>query len=496
MTILRTLLALFLLIPAASAQENTLRVAATAVAPQGMDPFRNTGMPDIFIWSSLFDGLTRIDETGTIMPWLALSWRTLDPLTWEIKLRPGVTFSNGAPFTADAVVTAVNYLTSPAAARSNVARELRFLKEARRIDDLTVHLVTTAPTPHLPRTLPLLYAVEPTLWAKLGPDGYGQQAVGTGPFKVDRFDVGSLKMSAFTGSWRAPKVDRLEWTAAPEASSRMQALLSDRADIALNLGPDELMPIEAAGQKGLTWLTTVVWAYQFLHYKDTPLKDVRVRQAVNYAVDRQTLIDGLLAGATKPATQPSPRTAYGYDPSIPPIPYDPATAKKLLAEAGYPNGFKFVVQAVIGSGPSDAAVYQKVAQDLAAIGVTMEVRPMPLSELFRGVAEGGFTGDAFGMSFAAEPTMDALRTVQNHSCLQKNWWYCDERIMPTITAAQQEFDEAKGLKLRHEIMRFYRDQYMCLFLYDLPRFAGVRANVDHFKEVSGFISFEAITKGR
>ena len=481
---------------AVAANENVLRVASTSVAPIGLNPYRNTGMPDIFIWSSLFDGLTRVDATGKVQPWLAVSWRAVDPLTWRITLRPNVKFSNGAPFTADAVVNVVNFFRSPVAIKELVARELGFLKEARKVDDLTVDLITDVPTPHLPRALPLLYMVEPALWTKLGPEAYLATPVGTGPFKVDSFETGNLKMSAFTGSWRAPHFDKLNWIAAPEASSRTQALLADRVDIALNLGPDEIANIVAGGGKGEKWLTSIVWAIQFLHGNDTPLRNVKVRQAVNYAVDRQAIIDGLLVGATQPGNQPGPRSGYGYDPTIPPIPYDPATAKKLLAEAGYPNGFKFTVQAVIGSGPADGAVYQKVAQDLAAIGVTMEIRPMPLSELFRNVIEGGWTGDAFGMSFAAEPTGDVLRAMQNHSCLWRHPWYCDEAIMPTVKAAQTEFDEAKGLALRHQIMRFYHDQYMALFLYDQPRFAGVGAHISNFKEINGFINFEAITRDK
>jgi peptide/nickel transport system substrate-binding protein len=475
------------------AEETILRVGTTTMPPSVGNPFRNTGTPHVFTWSSIFDGLTRIDERGIVGPWLAVSWQNTDSLTWRLKLRPNVTFSNGEPFTADAVVNVVAFFKAPAAAREVIARELGFISSARKIDDLTVELTTDKPTPHLPRALPIMYMVAPKQWQNLGPDGFGQNPSGTGPFKLDRADLAGWRMSAFKDSWRAPKFDRLNWLSVPDASARVQAVLANQMDIALGIGPDDVSAVEAGGGRGLTWRNASVWAINFHHSKDTPLKDVRVRQALNYAVDRDALVEGLLSGTTVPATQPGPSNAYGYDPEIPPIPFDPEKAKALLAEAGYPEGFKFVVQGVIGAGPADGAVYQKVAQDLAAIGVTMEIRSFPTNELIRAVVEGSWDGDAFGLTYATEPTVDVLRPMQNHSCFWSKPWYCDQSIMPTITAALAEFDQQKGLMLRQEVMRFYREQYVSLYLYELPRFAGLRAAINGFKEVHGFVNFDQIT---
>jgi peptide/nickel transport system substrate-binding protein len=475
------------------AEETILRVGTTAMPPSVGNPFRNTGTPHIFTWSSMFDGLTRIDERGVVGPWLAVSWKNIDPLTWRLHLRPNVTFSNGERFTADAVVNVVAFFKSPAAAREVIARELGFIASARKIDDLTVELTTDKPTPHLPRALPIMYMVAPEQWQSLGPDGFGQNPSGTGPFKLDRADLAGWRMSAFKDSWRAPIFERLNWLAVPDASARVQAVLANQMDIALGLGPDDVSAVEAGGGRGQTWRNASVWAINFHHNKDTPLKDVRVRQALNYAVDRRALVEGLLSGTTVPATQPGPSNAYGYDPEIPPIPFDPEKAKALLTEAGYPKGFKFVAQGVIGAGPADGTVYQKVAQDLAAIGVTMEIRSFPTNELIRAVVEGSWDGDAFGLTYATEPTVDVLRPMQNHSCFWSRPWYCNQAIMPTIEAALAEFDDQKGVELRQEVMRFYREQYVSLYLYELPRFAGLRAAIHGFKEVHGFINFDQIT---
>ena len=483
---------LFGLLTVNAVAQDVIRIGTTALPPTLGNPFRNTGTPHIYTWSATFDGLTRIDVDGNLKPWLAVDWETTSDLTWVFRLRDDVVFSNGVPFTADAVVSVFDYLTSDAAVREAVAREFSFVKSARAIDDHTVEITTHEPAPILPRALPLLHMVEPGQWNRLGPEGFAREPVGTGPYHPVRFGATKIEYEAVPTSWRKPHVARLEKIAAPEAYARTQAVLSNQMDIAIALGPEEADAIAAAGGVGLNWPTAAMWAINFHHGKGNPLDDVRVREALNLAVDRRGLVDGLLAGIPELPTQPATSVTYGFDPSLPPIPFDRERAKQLLSDAGYPEGFSFIVQGVIGSGANDAAMYQKVAQDLAAVGVTMEIRTFPVTQLIRSVMEGGWNGDAFGVTFASEPTVDVLRPLRNHSCLWTHPWYCDERIMPAINEALVTFDVERGLELRHDIMKFYRDEWVALYLYQIVRFAGTRANVRGFSEVHGYVSYEDI----
>ena len=483
---------LFGLLTVNAVAQDVIRIGTTALPPTLGNPFRNTGTPHIYTWSATFDGLTRIDVDGNLKPWLAVDWETTSDLTWVFRLRDDVVFSNGVPFTADAVVSVFDYLTSDAAVREAVAREFSFVKSARAIDDHTVEITTHEPAPILPRALPLLHMVEPGQWNRLGPEGFAREPVGTGPYHPVRFSATKIEYEAVPTSWRKPHVARLEKIAAPEAYARTQAVLSNQMDIAIALGPEEADAIAAAGGVGLNWPTAAMWAINFHHGKGNPLDDVRVREALNLAVDRRGLVDGLLAGLPELPTQPATSVTYGFDPSLPPIPFDRERAKQLLSDAGYPEGFSFIVQGVIGSGANDAAMYQKVAQDLAAVGVTMEIRTFPVTQLIRSVMEGGWNGDAFGVTFASEPTVDVLRPLRNHSCLWTHPWYCDERIMPAINEALVTFDVERGLELRHDIMKFYRDEWVALYLYQIVRFAGTRANVRGFSEVHGYVSYEDI----
>lgn len=477
---------------ASTGAQDVLRIGTTALPPTLGNPYRNTGTPHIYTWTATFDGLTHIDTQGKLQPWLATEWEAVDELTWRITLRDDVTFSNGVPFEASAVVSVLDYLTSAAAVREAVAREFSFVRFARAVDTHTVEISTKVPTPHLPRALPLLHMVEPGQWQRLGADGFAREPIGTGPYHPTKFSATKIEYEAVPTSWRKPSIARMEKIAAPEAYARTQAVLAGQMDIAIALGPEEANVIADAGGVGLSWPTAAMWAINFHHGRGNPLDDVRVREALNLAVDRRALVDGLLAGIPELPTQPAPSVVYGFNPNLPPIPFDLDRARALLAEAGYPDGFTFIVQGVIGSGANDAAMYQKVAQDLSAIGVTMEIRTFPVSQLIRSVMEGGWDGDAFGVTFAAEPTVDVLRPLRNHSCLWVHPWYCDERIMPTINEALVTFDVEKGLALRHEVMRFYREEWVALYLYQIVRFAGTRGNVRGFSEVNGFVSYEDI----
>ncbi len=474
------------------AAQDVIRIGTTALPPTLGNPFRNTGTPHIYTWTATFDGLTRIDRQGALIPWLAVDWETTDERTWTIRLRDDVVFSNGVPFTADAVVGVIDYLTSDEAVREAVAREFSFIESAKVIDAHTVEISTKTPAPHLPKTLPLLHMVEPGQWRRLGPEGFAREPVGTGPYHPVSFGATRIRYEGVPTSWRKPHVPRMEKIAAPEAFTRTQAVMADQMDIAIALGPEEADAIAAAGGIAMSWPTAAMWAINFHHGRDNPLDNVKVREALNLAVDRRGLVDGLLAGIPELPTQPAASVTYGFDPSLPPIPFDPDRARQLLAEAGYSGGFTFVVQGVIGSGANDAAMYQKVAQDLAAIGVTMEIRVFPVTQLIRSVMEGGWNGDAFGVTYASEPTVDVLRPMRNHSCLWTHPWYCDERIMPAIEEALVTFDVERGLKLRHDVMRFYREEWVSLYLYQIVRFAGTRANVRGFSEVHGFVSYEDI----
>jgi peptide/nickel transport system substrate-binding protein len=477
--------------------ETNLRVGITALPPSLFNPYANTGLPYVYVWSAVFDGLTFIDEQGVVKPWLATSWRNVDPLTWQFDLRRDVMFSDGTPFTANAVVAVTELLTSPAAVKEVVARMMSFLDSARAIDDYTVEIRTKVPTPLLPRFLPQFHIVAPAQLKSLGLEGFARAPIGTGPFMVDRIEANAVTFKAHQTSWRKPTIGRLEFLVNAEASARKLAVLSGRLDIAMNLGPEETAAIVEAGGHEVFWRDAAIWAYHFVGTKDNPFglapfKDIRVREALNIAIDRKTIIKALLADHTVAATQPAPEHTYGFNPQLLPIPYDPAKARRLLTEAGYPQGFKFTMEATVGSSASDTLIHQTVAQYFADVGVQMEVRPISTNQLIRNVVEGGWGGDVFGLYYNQEPTADALRALDTHSCLWHHSWYCNPSTTPLITAAHREFDAGRSVNLRQQIMAAYRNDWAAIYMQQAVRFAGLAPKVSGLKVVNNFILFDQI----
>jgi len=478
-------------------QAQTLRLAVEALPLSQGNPFRSSLAPTIYSTAAVFDTLTRFNDQAQLQPALALRWENVDALTWRFYLRPGVSFSNGAPLTSDAVVNAVAYLASEDALREGMKRELSILKSAKAVDDLTVDIITTEPAPLLPRFVSALPLAEPNTWRKLGRDKFALAPVGTGPFTVERIAANAWKLSRSPSAWRQPKVEALEILMLPDTAARVQALEAGQVDVAMVIGPDNVGSIEDGGGRVQSYLVASVYGLSFITLRggksvSGPVSDVRVRRAINMAVNRERIVTALLGGRTIPANQPAARMAFGYNPDVPQYPYDPAAAKKLLAEAGYPDGFKFTLDAPTGASAGDTSVFQQVQSDLRDIGVRMEINTMPYTLYLNKTNTVDFTGDAFPIAWPAWPQLDVWRALQIHSCFRPTQWFCEPSLTGKMRAALSEWDEPKALKLRQEIGQAYHDLAPAIFLYELPLFVGMSARVKNFSLFSNRIAYDQI----
>lgn len=491
---MRCALLFFVFAFSTAANAQTLRLAIPELPPGLGYPYRVMTMPTLYTVSAMFDGLTRIDAGGVVQPWLATSWQQTAPRTWRLTLRDDVVFHNGRPFTSEAVVQVVTFLSDRFGSGEAVATEMAFLKSAHAIDAYTVEIHTDYPVPILPRFLPVLHMVEPEAWTANSRDEFALKPVGTGPFKIAGFGATKATFAAHTEGWRPPHVDALEIYAVPEATSRVQALVSDSVDVAMGLGPDDRMLVESIGGEFRGWRSETVRTLSFvLTEGPSPLDDERVREALNLAVDRQTIIDGLLGGVTVPSNQGTTPAAEGYNTDLPPIPYDPDLARTLLREAGYADGFAMTAEAVIGASGTDRAMYQQVARYLQDIGVEMTVVPVTFAHLFDHFERGGWHGQAFGMVYSTEPVIDTIRPLRNNSCLRPAPWYCNETLSTMIEQALVEQDTDKRIALKQDIVRRYREEAPALFLWPEPRFAGLASGVTGFSDVHGFIGYSDVS---
>ena len=482
--------AMIVLVAQTASAEKHLRVTSYSLPAALGNVHRSTSSSELYIWAAMFDPLTMVDDDARVQPWLATRWESLNLLTWRFYLRKGVTFSNGEPFTADAVVTNLSYLISPEGQRESVARVVNAIEKVTAVDDNTVDIVTKFPDIMLPGELAMARMTAPGQWRKLGPDGFAKAPIGTGPFKVDRWASNQIELSAFSGSWIAPKLDKLTFIKLPDAVSRTQAILSDNADVAIVIGPEEVSALSAAGHTHHVSRGAGAMGLAFLKKQGGPVGDVRVRLALNYAVNKDRYIAALLNDATITASQATPSFAIGYDPNLKPFPYNPAKAKALLKEAGYEKGFTLIAEAILGGSAADTAIFQYIAQDLAKVGVTLEMRSIPNSEMIKKVNFGGWAGQAYNIDFNVKPSLDALRAFV--PCLTRDLFFCDDDLRVAIRAAQAEFNLPKRTNLVREIIHRLHDDPPTLYMHETVMFDGLHRRVRNYKPSNLIINYQDI----
>ncbi|MCB2108976.1 MAG: ABC transporter substrate-binding protein [Rhodobacteraceae bacterium] len=468
-----------------------VRVGLASLPPLAGNPYTSTSRTAWYTWRAVYDTLTMLGPGVAPVPALATAWRNTSPNTWEVTVRQGAAFSNGEPIDAAAVVATIDYLKSPAAMQDSVANDMGNFAGARALDDYTVEFTTVAPDPQFARTLTTFAIVPPRAWAEFGRDGFALHPIGSGPFKVDNWGDARIDLSAFENSWRAPKAAKLEIRALPETAARIAALLSGQIHVASELGPEDIATVEGAGMTIYSRPASSVEVIALRQTAGGPLADARVRLALNMAINREAIAQALWGGLVKPTGEITPHEYPEYDPAIPPYPYDPARAKALLAEAGYPDGLSFTsVMSAGTSGSHIRATIEAVTADLAKVGVDMEVRPLPWSQFVKGVVNGEWVSEAFGFEYETLPTGDTLRPFRLHSCSWRHAWFCDSTIQPVIEEAKATFDPAKRVELVHQVLRFYHDNAAAIVLFEQLGLDGVSPKLSGYDQANGIIPYQ------
>lgn len=477
----------FALVGAASLEAKTLRMGVMLLPQTQAAPFTALNLPSSMPHLALFDTLTVMGRDGTIQPSLAVKWVAETPTRWVITLRENVVFSNGEPLTSDAFVTAIDYLLTPEGRVESVGSQLAnyTVTSAKARDALTFEINTAEPDAVLPLHLMFLRGIAPGAWRKQGPQGFASNPVGTGPYVLERWGAGKVELRANTTSWRVPKIENLEIIQIADQAARVQALTSDAIDVAYGITPDERETVESVGGTFVVYPTPETLFLAFVTMKDSPVKDARVRRALNYAVNKQNIIQNILGGATTPASQFSNAMAFGYNPDLKPYEYDPAKAKKLLAEAGFKDGFHLPAL-LVGNFNNTDSVYQQVASDLANVGVTLELRRATFAKYMEYMYQGGWPSLAFGMNSNGYDPLNAYRI---RSCSWTHPYHCDEALMPLIQAARSATDPEQRRLLTQKVLAAERDNPPGILLWQNPYFDGVSKRVIGYSATEEQIPF-------
>lgn len=498
--LLRLAVIVFALVLAQGTSAQTLRVAVAAFPPTLGNPFTGASQPSAELWWSIYDGLTRLNWSGTAEPALALSWENTSPTKWVFKLRPDVTYHNGKAFTAQDVADILALIKRPDMMGFLIPNELSLVSGSRVIDDLTVEISTSQPDAILPKRLATLMIIDPELWDDIGVSGYTLAPVGTGPFRLKTFGRGNATaiLEANPKSWRAPVgLTTVEYRLVADKTSRIQGLLSEQIDLVTGLHVDDVVVVENEGFNVLVKANPQVKSIalpNFLHGEDHPLHDAQVRRALNHAVDKDAIAKFIMFGFADVASQGVTAATTGFNPSLAPYAYDPDKARALMADAGYPNGFPLTIEVVTDSTTPDGLMYQKVAQDMEAVGVSVTLRSIPFSDYNRKytMSEWG-DADAFHLIWNNAAFQDPIRPIEYFSCIRARPFFCDPDLVPLIKSSSAEMDPARRDLLLQDIMARLYDLAPALWLTNAVYTTAYNDRIAQFESRPTGIVFESVT---
>jgi len=323
----------------------------------------------------MFDNLTRLDTQGAVQPNIAESWTQIAPTTWRFKIKKGIKFHNGESLDAKVVKLNQERLNNPK--MPGITSDLKGIVKTELVDDFTIDFFSKTVDPLFPNRLSYFLIAAPSMLGDLTSVSFNKNPIGTGPYKfVERVADDRMVMVANMEYHRgAPAISKITFKVIPEKSSQIASLITGAVDHVEGIPPDLIARIDANKSTRVVSKPSPVSSVIIMRTDvESPLKDKKVRQAVNYAVDMDTIIKTILSGkATRKAT-PVSQVDFGFNPDVPLYPYDPAMAKKLLAEAGYPNGFTVKFEATPSvDGVYNMEVLQAVSEYLKKVGINAEL---------------------------------------------------------------------------------------------------------------------------
>jgi peptide/nickel transport system substrate-binding protein len=367
-----------------------------------MDPHFHNLTPNNNIGAHVFETLVAKDAGGRFKPALAESWRAVDDTTWEFKLRKGVRFHDGSIFTAADVVFSIDRVPNVPNSPSPFTTYTKQVTEKIVVDPWTLRLKSAAPYPQMPIDISTVLIVSAKAAANATTDDFntGKAAVGTGPFKFVRWQKGDRIELARNDAYWGPKApwDKVTFRIITSDPTRVASLLAGEVRAIENVPTTDLAKLSR--NKDLAVYRTVSVRLMYLHLDTArdktpfvtdkagkpldrnPLKDLRVRRAMSKAINRPALVERVMEGAAVATGQLMPQGFFGYTPALKPEAYDPEGARKLLAEAGYPDGFGLTLHAPNNRYVNDEQIAQTIAQLLARVGIQTRVDAMPASVYF------------------------------------------------------------------------------------------------------------------
>jgi peptide/nickel transport system substrate-binding protein len=452
-----------------------------------LDPHMHFQRVGILININMFDSLLHKNTKLEYEPSLATSWKALNDTTWEFKLRKGVKFHNGDVLTAEDVKFSFDRVLEPGKEqkRSPQYGNVRAIKEVRIVNPDTIHLVTDKPFPLLLERLVFFPIVPKKHMEKVGDAAFAESAtVGTGPWKLIEWKRGQhLRLEAFNDHWRGkPPFKNLTFREIPEVATQMAELKTGGVDLIRNVSADLLPEIKTHAQTYVTSAPILRTHYMMLDMRSEPFNKKLARQAANHAIDREAIVQKMMAGLGRVVPTVVHPLAFGYDSSVTPYPYDPKKARALLAQAGYPNGVDITIHS---SFTEFRPVFEAMAQMLTEAGIRTTAKiwdPGPAYNKFF-QSEGKATHGAYGSwgyysVFDADAILHPLYHTEPGGWIGK-WYARVEGLDPMIDQARSTLDQPRRRQIYSQIQKLIKEEAPSIFLFHQFDTLGVSKKVEY-----------------
>ena len=414
----------------AAAADLRIGVAADITS---LDPHHvNIGSNNNALWHT-YDALTHVNADARLVPGLAESWRATDDSTWEFRLRRGVKFHDGSDFGADDVIASIERARAMEKNGGQFAGFTRAITAMQAVDALTLRFKTASPYAMLPYDLNSIFIISRKARDAATEDfNSGKAAIGTGAFRLAAFRRGDRVEFARNDAYWGPKApwDKATLRILPGDPARVAALLSGEVDMIDGIPTADAARLKANANFRLA--QKVSWRTLFFHLDQgrdqppgltgrdgkplakNPFKDIRVRAAISKAINRQAIVDRVMEGFAIPASNVVAPPVFGHVSALKPDGFDPEGAKRLLAEAGYPDGFALTMAAPNNRYLNDDQTAQAVASMLGRIGIQAKLETYPAAAYFTKARNGDFAFAMLGWgSFSGDLALRTLLATPN-----------------------------------------------------------------------------------
>jgi peptide/nickel transport system substrate-binding protein len=433
--------------------------------------------PDESIAAHIWDTLVWINSDFDLEPRLAESWRLVNDLTWEFEIRQDVRFQNGEPLNAQAVRFSLERAASLEGSVETFASDVG-LERIEIIDDYTLRIHTARPAVAMAYELATVEILPPLYYAQTAPKDLADNPVGSGPYRAIGWEPGvQVVLEANTDYWRGvPAVQTLVFQAESDGEARLTRLAEGDVDLVTDLTPDQADAANTERSR-LEAIESTRRLFLGLRYQEgTPLADPRVRQALNYAVDVQALVNEFHAGyGQRYGSWVNPPNT---DPDLQPWPYDPEAARELLTLAGYPQGFETTLDTPVGRYYGDQQIATAISAQLAQVGITVTVQSHNWPNYVQTRLLPKRTAPLFLLGITSRGNgLEDVRNLGYNFAYNPTLWY-DQRFEDLLDRMQQTFNSTLRTNLSYQAQAIAYEEAPWIWLWKPYLFYGVNQELE------------------